>query len=108
MKSSRGASRSDRTVHGRIQFHAPKYEAKSLAVRHRSADSPAAGRRVCRARRRDNGRQRGAMSGPLAGIEIQPILLDRIERYRARHCIATLGDAVERLVRLGVVHRRDA
>ena len=48
------------------------------------------------------------MSGPLAGIEIQPILLDRIERYRARHCIATLGDAVERLVRLGVVHRRDA
>ena len=39
------------------------------------------------------------MSGPLAGIEIQPILLDRIERYRARHCIATLGDAVERLVR---------
>ena len=47
--------------------------------------SPAISRRVCRARRRDNGRQRDAMRGPFAGIEIQPILLDRIERYRVRH-----------------------
>ena len=42
------------------------------------------------------------MSGPFAGIEIQPILLDRIERYRVRHKIATLADAVERLVRVGL------
>lgn len=38
----------------------------------------------------------------LDAILTQPILVDRIERYRARHKIATLADAVERLVRVGL------
>lgn len=38
----------------------------------------------------------------LAGIEAQPILMDRIERYRVRHKIATLGEAIERLIRLSL------
>jgi hypothetical protein len=37
-----------------------------------------------------------------AAIEAQPILVDRIECYRTRHRIATLGEAIERLTRAGL------
>jgi hypothetical protein len=43
-----------------------------------------------------------AFTGELAAIAAQPILHDRIERYRKRHNIETLADAIERLKRAGL------
>jgi len=39
---------------------------------------------------------------PFDQVERQAILMDRIGRYRRRHKIASLGDAVERLIRMGL------
>ena len=38
----------------------------------------------------------------LAHIERQPILIDRLERYRRAHKIGSLGEAIEHLIRIGL------
>lgn len=38
----------------------------------------------------------------IAQIEAQVLLVERIERYRRAHGVATIADAIERLVRVGL------